>query len=174
MLAEGRWLRREWLTFVLGLIRNNIVRLFFAVLFALKLDGMGISWWIVFIPVWVDHAAYMVYNLSQCSSIKSEAELEDMTDEQRAMEPTPSGIVCGFIAQSILLVCVALLCNKLVTPASYSAYIVFLPVFITAGCLCCCLSCAVCTVSPESGNGDDEETKSGGAVYEDYGSTGEP
>ena len=44
-----------------------------------------------------------------------------------------------------LIPCVELIAPM---PSSYSAFIVFLPVFIVAGCLCCILSCAVCSMAP--------------------------
>jgi hypothetical protein len=179
VLVGRRWFQLEWLTFVFDLIRTNIVHLVFATLLALKLDGMNVSWWFVFIPIWLDYAVSMVYNLGKCSTIKSPAEYEQMTDEQKANEVTRSGIVCTFIFQSIRLGCVALFVNKLVVRNSYPAYIVFLPVFLTAGCFCCCLSCAVCTIHPPHGD-EDEETGVGAAAAAEgnatpgqYGSMGE-
>lgn len=173
VLVGRRWFQLEWLTFVLDLIRTNIVHLVFATLLALKLDTMNISWWLVFVPIWLDYAVSMVSGFSRCGSVKSPAEYEQMTDEQKANEVTRSGIVCTFIFQSIRLGCVVLFVNKLVVQNSYSAYIVFLPVFLTAGCFCCCLSCAVCTISPPQGE-EDEETGVGAAAASAEGANAAP
>jgi hypothetical protein len=175
LLQQGnRWTQPVWLLFVANLVRSHLIRFIFVIFLAFKLDGMNISWWLVFLPIWVDWAASMLYGLSQCSKVKSQEELEQMTEEQQAMELTPSKIACNFIAQSICLGFVVLFCNKLATPTSYSAYIVFLPIFVTAGCCCCCMSCLICNMAP--GAPEDEEQGLGAAAQEasstaDYGAT---
>jgi hypothetical protein len=173
---QSRWFRLEWISFLSGLVRSNIVHLGFAVLLVLKLDGLRISWWCVFIPFWVDCAALMVYHLTFQEPIKGLADMASLSEEQKKQQEAAiafhkkreTTINCGF--QAFRCGCAMLLCNKLARPHSYSAFIVFLPVFVLAGCLCCCLSCVVCSVKPRFGEEADEEFGAG-ASHQNYGAT---
>jgi len=150
ILESGKkWRTWEWQCHILSIVRPHVFLLAFAGLATLKLDGHNMSWWLVFSPLWVDWAFSIIRNLFRCASVKSAAELEAMSEEARAGEPTKGSIVGLFILHVLALGCIVLFCAKLAHSRAFSAFIVFIPVFAAGFCLCCCLSCVILIRPPE-------------------------
>jgi len=148
-LHERKWRRKDWYVFLLGRLRVPVLRIIFTCLVAIRLDEYAMSWWIVFSPIWLHAALGVLQTLCKCAKVKPAADLEAMTEEARYREETTRSIVGTCCCQMIAVGFISLFCLKLASPSALSAYLVFLPVFVAGGCFCCCLTCVVCSMSPE-------------------------
>lgn len=164
-LKERKWLDKDWILFIVPFTAQQFCHIAFACLIASKLDGYGWTWWEVFMPFWVDYVLGIILELTNCSKVKSAAERAFMTPEAKAREETCGTISAKMILRTMWLGCVVLLCWKLEHPNSFPAFVMFLPLFITAGCFCCCTSCLICCMSSEMRKemDGDEETGMGEA-----------
>jgi len=162
VLVRGKWMTKEWNVFLIAFTCPHVFHIIFACLIALKMDGRQMSWWEVFAPFWVEFVLNVVMTLSNCGNLKTEDDMRGMSMEQRAKEDTAGTIAAKITSYCVWLGCIVLLCLKLTHPSSFPAWVIFLPIFVFAGCFCCCLSCFLCCMSPESMRGgeadDDEET----------------
>lgn len=167
-LRGQKWLTKDWILFLITFAAPHLFYIAFACLLALKKDGTSMSWWEVFIPLWVDWVVGTVMVLLSCGKVKSPEELSRLSAEARAREETPGIIAFKVVLRCMWLGFLLLLCFKLSRPSSFPAWIIFLPLFIVSGCFCCLLSCILCCMSPQLAKdleeADDEETAMGGAA----------
>lgn len=159
ILKTGKWSTKDWNLFILAFASPHVFYMAFAFVVALKLDGMAMSWWEVFAPLWVEWGFGTILALCTFGRIKSQDDMVGMSPEERMHQETCGTFVSKLILRCIWLGFLVLLCWKLVHPSSFPAWIIFLPIFGVAGCFCCCLSCFLCCMSAESlHEADDEET----------------
>jgi len=170
-VLQGKWLKKDWNLFLASFTCAHVFHIIFACLVALKLDedhnsvganadGMKLTWWEAFAPLWVNIGLGVVMLLMKTRSIKTEDELAGLTNEARATQDTCGSIVAQLIGQCMWLGLIVLVCYKLTHPSSFPAWVVFLPLFALGGCFCCCLSCFFCCMSPEAmKHPDDDEEK---------------
>lgn len=156
ILTQQKWLTKDWLFFVTSFTCSHIFNIAFACLLASKMDGMKLTWWEVFSPYWVLYVLHVVLALGKCGRLKTEEDLEGMAPETRARQDTVGTVIAAIILNTIWLGCVVLLCWKLDHHSAFPAWVIFLPLFVISGCLCCCLSCVLCCMSPDLMNVDEE------------------
>lgn len=162
ILKGQKWLTKDWNFFFMAFTSSHVFHVVFACLVALKMDGEEMSWWEVFSPFWANYVLSVVLTLSKCGSLKTEEELLNMPAEARAPQDTQGTIVRDLILNSMWLGCVVLVCWKLSHASAFPAWVMFLPLFVLAGCFCCCLSCVLCCMSPDMmKTPDDEESGMG-------------
>jgi len=161
-VRQQKWQTKDWNLFVASFTFPHLFYIVFACILALKLDHTyEMSWWEVFTPLWAEWVFSTVLIFAGCGKIKSQEELAGMTMEERAHEETCGTIMCKVILRCMWLGCIVLLCLKLSHPSSFPAWVMFLPVFVLAGCFCCCLSCFLCCMNSESMVDEDDEEAAG-------------
>lgn len=168
---------KDYMLSIFNSITNNICHIVFACLIAAKLDGATLTWWEVFLPLWVgwtlESIVMVVISRSpDCAALRTVVCQECMAPVKedrdtcfRCGKPIPEEIkgpsswcqiFANLIARSIWLGLLVLLCLKLAHPSSFPAWVIFLPVFIVLGCLCCCTSCFLCCMSENMVPQDEE------------------
>jgi len=166
----GKWSTKDYIGHVISLMSSNFFHLIFACLVALKMDGNAMSWWVAFSPLWVSWTMSIIMNLSRYASVKSAAELESMSETDRAKAVTVESIISIFAGHLISLAFVVLFCMKLVHPTAFPAWIVFLPLFLAGCCFCSCISCCICVMGPPQAE-DEGEASGAGLTGEQQGKT---
>ncbi|CAM9222207.1 unnamed protein product [Discosporangium mesarthrocarpum] len=122
-------------------------------LIVLKVDDkIGWSWWLVFFPVWVylfGKLSAVMLAFKKASALSQEfkdKDPDDLTPEEQtkageANFGASAGCCCwSFTFTTVLLAVFA------ITGADFSAFVIFIPSFMVAGCIVCCLSCFICCV----------------------------
>jgi hypothetical protein len=168
IINEGKWMNKEWNTFMVAFTSPHLFYIAFACLLALKQDGaLLLSWWEVFMPLWAEWTIGTVVVLLSCGKLKSLEELSNLTPEARMSEDTYASITAKIILRFMWLGLLVLLCFKLSRPSAFPAWIIFLPAFMVAGCFCCCLSCVLCCATQDNmKEAMDEENAAGdGGMY---------
>jgi len=69
----------------------------------------------------------------------------------------PVGYLCCITGPALIMLC--LTAAKLDDSDQFSAFLIFLPLFVFAGCLCCVFSLVICSVSPEMFERMEEEQR---------------
>lgn len=156
-ILPQKWQTKDWNFFIVAFTSPNFFYIAFACLLAMKMDGTKMSWWETFLPLWVEWAFGTIFELLKCGKLKSQEELSYMSDEARAREETRGTVVCKCFLRCVWLGCIVLLCLKLSHPSTFPAWIIFLPIFVIAGCFCCCLSCALCCMGEREASEWDAE-----------------
>jgi hypothetical protein len=143
-------------------IFNSVLRIWQAVFLAMELDiTVSWNWAFVLLPLWLllIGSAYIAFSLRDwgdavVDEIASEA---FVTEEQQSLKAQASTAIKGY-ASSLCCVQVlgsiisVLLILRLEDIASYSAFIILLPVFVVIGCCCCAVYatlCAYAVVDPD-------------------------
>lgn len=134
----------------------NIFHIIFACNVAWKMDGVRMSWWHVFWPIWASVALGLVIHTCRCMLfVKPDCELSDEEREENRMKK--ASIHVSIVYLVVCLIFTLLLCYKLAHPKAFPAFVMFLPLFLIVGCACCCLTCFICApvLMPET---DKEDT----------------
>jgi len=149
------------LCFYVTAVAGPICKIILACLIAYKLDGHRMTWWEVFIPLWVEYIVITICHMLAWDVIVAAAVEPDAPEDRKSQ--ISSSLSAAEVFRAMWLGFLVLLCWKLEHPSSFPAWVLFLPVFVLTGCLCCCISCGLCCMSPEALNEDDEETGMPGA-----------
>lgn len=132
------------------------------------------SWWLVFLPTWlVLFGQLMSYCLDFSMAQSLAAGLEDKDEEELSQEEKGRvSAASQLTAQASTACCcwmftlvTVILAVNAIAGADYSAFIIFIPQFIIAGVLVCCLTCFICcmrmdpdeVLGPNGGGGDPEQ-----------------
>eukprot|EP00903_Cladosiphon_okamuranus_P020638 g18948.t1 len=126
------------------------------VFLVIKLDeDVDWSWWVVFLPTWFVLFGqllgyYVDYSLAKKLAQGTEGkEEEDLTQEEKEriadasqliVHATTSCCCWGFTFVTVVLAVNA------IAGADYSAFVIFIPQFVIAGTLLCCMVCFICCV----------------------------
>ncbi|KAH9102065.1 hypothetical protein LEN26_015587 [Aphanomyces euteiches] len=112
----------------------SILRLSFGFLVAFKLDkSLDVSWWIVFVPVWIYVFTLLIQTYARRNKQKerrSNDGNEDESDEQDS--PSLLGLICIFLGIFIFMSPFFILAYRLQS-ADFSAFYVLLPWLIIVG-----------------------------------------
>lgn len=146
-------------------------RVAFEALLALKLDGVDLSWWLVFFPVWLQAALYAARALTflaasrsirrtmssesrprddEEESARNDDDDEHLSDEDKLKAEAASqaaASACNAACVSFCLVAVAVLVVvRLLRQRQpyYSALVPFAPVLLNVCCCYCCTASFVC------------------------------
>ncbi|CAM9350767.1 unnamed protein product [Choristocarpus tenellus] len=155
-MAERNSARRSAIKHTLGLLQLALL--------ALKLDDtIDVSWWLVFLPVWIFFILQVLsneYNLSKAKSLIQDIDPDtteiSQEDKQKVMEASQlrahvfSNCCCWVFSFTTFILAVAA-----ITGADYSAFVIFIPSFIIAGCIVCCLSCVICFLRDDLDSGEE-------------------
>jgi len=84
-------------------------------------------------------------------------EADQQNEDEKNQPSFPLSYLCCVTGPALLVLCLA--AAKLDDPNTFSAFIIFLPLWIFAGCLCCMFSMVICSVSPEMFERMEEEQR---------------
>lgn len=141
----------------------SLLRIWLAIFLALKADGtVDWNWGIVFLPVWL----YFLLGYVQAAIIRQWANRElqgvDVTAVETGEDPDLAHAIkvrqgmqlhsvafsqCFLAPIMPLFITIMLICRIQVSGASYSTFLIILPVFLILGCCCCAVFCGLCCVS---------------------------
>ncbi|CAN0306606.1 unnamed protein product, partial [Ascophyllum nodosum] len=132
------------------------------VLVIMQLDGqVDWNWWVVFLPTWV----VLFGQLAGCctvfmlaSKLASGTLVEGKEDDELIKAVTSC---CGWSVTFVT----AILAVAAIAGGHYSTYVVFIPQFVIAGLLVCCMTCIICCIRdlPED-DLDEGDLEEGGRV----------
>ncbi|CAN0422032.1 unnamed protein product [Ascophyllum nodosum] len=109
----------------------------------MQLDGqVDWNWWVVFLPTWV----VLFGQLAGCctvfmlaSKLASGTLVEGKEDDELIKAVTSC---CGWSVTFVT----AILAVAAIAGGHYSTYVVFIPQFVIAGLLVCCMTCIICCI----------------------------
>ncbi|CAM9415856.1 unnamed protein product [Phaeothamnion confervicola] len=119
-------------------------------------DSVDWSWWAVFSPVWLAFAGFAALNLltyHSASVIAANANVAPGQDpatytEEQTLKMSVAGDLVGRFYSScctwILGFCVTVVAVARIAGADYSVFYVFMPLYVIAGLLLCCMVCFIC------------------------------
>lgn len=148
-------------SFVTGPVLRGLVQLLQLLLIAAHAQGdLSTSWWVIAVPLWV------AFGLSCCAICVGCTG----SDEKRAAASSLCVNMVWVLAIVIMFVA------KLQYPSSLSAFVVFIPLFLLFGCLCCCLGSFILCAREDMMGGQASHTDvpgGGGAGSEPEGPHGD-
>jgi len=151
-----------------------LLRIWQAVFLALQLDGdVSWNWGLVLLPVWIYIFSQYVFAYCMRSwglkkkdgidedSILSGADTDPVSAVHLAQSSELSSMATmGCLSQGIPVFVFVLLVSRLQL-ATFSTFIIILPVFIILGCCCCGVFCTICYLSCVSVDGMEENLQEG-------------
>eukprot|EP00929_Paragymnodinium_shiwhaense_P002533 TRINITY_DN102811_c0_g1_i1.p1 TRINITY_DN102811_c0_g1~~TRINITY_DN102811_c0_g1_i1.p1 ORF type:complete len:454 (+),score=114.80 TRINITY_DN102811_c0_g1_i1:101-1462(+) len=156
-VATGQFKRSpQFLLFLVKALGWGVVRLITLSLVAARADGLfSGSWMMCCLPAILASAVVILYACTKAGKKRRTPEADPesgsaaappASQEEAEEEGSPAIGACCSVGFWLVMVLGA--AGKM-DGGSYSAFLIFLPIFIIVGCITCCFTCLVAQVTPE-------------------------